>query len=236
MGEAGKRVVGGDLAISGVIRALELERDESASQRENSHRQTELAHLAEPGKMLEISGDGASARITTAVAIVRQAQLEGETTAWIQPSDGPLFPPDFAASGVDLNALVVIHIEPTHGRRGIPRAAELLLRSGAFGLVVMDLSEQSCTKANWQARLQGLARLHQSRLVVLTRKRDHTDSLGPLVNLRVAPTRVARHSPPSSGKNCMSMGFDVQTKVLKDKTGHRQTLPPSPRRGPWGLG
>ncbi len=236
MGESGKCVVGGDWETSGVVRAQELEVAGGASERESGHSAISLGQLAQPGKLLEISGDGASARMTTATAIVRQAQLDGETTAWIQPTNGPLFPPDLAASGVDLSALIVLHIDPSHGRRGLPRAAEILLRSGAFGLIVIDLSEQSCGKANWQARLQGLARLHRSRLVVITRKRDHVNSLGPLVNLRIAPTRVSRHSPPSVGKTCMNTGFDIHTKVLKDKSGHRQTLPPCPRRGPWGLG
>lgn len=97
--------------------------------------------LAAPGKLIEVSGGGASAaRLTTAVALVRQAQLEGETTVWIQPVGGPLFPPDLADSGVDLDALIVVHVPEDRGSAGIARAAELLLRSGGYGLCVLDLS------------------------------------------------------------------------------------------------
>ncbi|MFY0530854.1 hypothetical protein [Nannocystis pusilla] len=96
--------------------------------------------LAAPGKLIEVSGGAAGARLTTAVALVRQAQLEGETTVWIQPAGGPLFPPDLADSGVDLDALIVIHIPEDRGPAGIARAAELLLRSGGYGLCVLDLS------------------------------------------------------------------------------------------------
>src|SRR5690606_7179751 len=96
--------------------------------------------LAAPGKLIEVSGGAAGARLTTGVALVRQAQLEGETTAWIQPVGGPLFPPDLADSGVDLDALIVVHIPADRGPAGIARAAELLLRSGGYGLCVLDLS------------------------------------------------------------------------------------------------
>ena len=42
----------------------------------------------------------------------------------------------------------------------------------------------------WQARLAALARIHASRVVVLTR----AGSLGPMVGLRVEPRRV-RQAP-----------------------------------------
>src|SRR5688572_26873334 len=75
----------------------------------------ELGHLAAPGRLIEVSGEQASARHTTAVALVRQAQLEGETTVWIQPEGGSLFPPDLADSGIDLDALVVVHVPRERG-------------------------------------------------------------------------------------------------------------------------
>lgn len=236
MSESAKSIEYGEWGISGVVSAESLEVSEQSHVHESSHSGMSLGALSQPGKLVEISGDGASARMTTAVAIVRQAQFEGETTAWIQPTSGPLFPPDLAASGIDLASLVVVHIDPKHGRRGLPRAAEILLRSGAFGLIVLDLSTQSCGKPAWQARLQGLARLHHSRLVALTRKRDHQDSLGPLVNLRVSPTRTPRHTPPQTTQTGAFDGFDVLPRLLKDKSGHQNSLPPCPRRGPWGLG
>jgi hypothetical protein len=103
------------------------------------------------------------------------------------PSAGPLYPPDVAESGVDLDALIVVQVPTEHGEVGLARAAELLLRSGAFGLCVVDLSAPP-TWSNWQvpkgmsekpsprlrgevwqARLAALARMHASRVVVLTR-------------------------------------------------------------------
>lgn len=103
-----------------------------------------LEQLATPGRLIELSG---VAQHTTAAALIRQAQLEGETTVWVQPVGGPLYPPDMAASGVDLDALVVVQVPTEHGEVGLARAAELLLRSGAFGLCVVDLN----TPPTWLA-------------------------------------------------------------------------------------
>lgn len=205
----------------------------------------ELGRLAEPGRVVEISGAGASARHTTAVALVRQAQLEGETTVWVQPAGGPLYPPDLAESGVDLDALLVVHVPADRGQVGLARAAELLLRSGAYGLCVVDLSvvDGACPSGHdasgmssqparpprlrgsaWQARLAALARMHGSRVVVLTRAEAGRDSLGPMVGLRVEPRRERR----AAGL------FAVHPEVLKHK-GAPLLAAPALRRGPWGL-
>ena len=212
----------------------------------------EFGQLAAPGRLIEISGVGASARYTTAVAQVRQAQLEGETTAWIQPAGGPLYPPDLADSGVDLDALIVVHIPEARGQVGLARAAELLLRSGAYGLVVLDLSAPACMDSPpvpacpegqvatdmskktarpprlrgsaWQARLAALARMHHSRVVVLTRAAGSYASLGPMVGLRVDPRRE-RQAPGV---------FAIRPEVVKHKGGPLQATS-ALRRGPWGL-
>lgn len=204
-----------------------------------------LGQLAEPGRLIEISGVGASARHTTAVALVRQAQLEGETTVWVQPAGGPLYPPDLAESGVDLAALIVVHVPEDRGQVGLARAAELLLRSGAYGLCVVDLSgpEPACPAGQvnsdmsiktvrpprlkgsaWQARLAALARMHHSRVVVLTRAAVDRASLGPMVGLRIDPRR----------ERWASGLFAVRPEVLKHK-GAPLLAAPTLRRGPWGL-
>src|SRR5262245_13238621 len=103
-----------------------------------------LAACIEPGRLVELSGvvDGACARLSTAIAVVHRVQAEGDTAAWIQPDGGPLYPPDLAEAGIDLDALVVVHVPsaalPHTLCVGLCKAAELLLRSSAFGLVVVD--------------------------------------------------------------------------------------------------
>jgi len=68
-------------------------------------------------------------------------------------------------------------------------AAERLLRSGAFGLVLIDLGKDPNLPAALQSRLLGLAQHHHSALVCLTQKAEETPSLGSLVSLRAHAVR-----------------------------------------------
>jgi recombination protein RecA len=182
------------------------------------------------GRILELSGTSCqpSARTTTTVAIARHAQTEGETVAWIQPAGGPLFPPDLSESGLDFTGLVVIHVPTAAGPHGLTKAAELLLRSGAWGLVVVDLGQGAPPgpPEAWQGRLLGLCRQHDSCLVLLTDKPAQSASLGALVGLRVEPRR--RRLP--AGR------FAVEHQMLKNKTGAPTATADAVYRGPWGLG
>lgn len=194
--------------------------------------QRTLAEQIPAGKLVEISGGYSSARLTAAVSIVLQAQREGETTAWVQPQGGSLFPPDLDESGVDLDSLVVVHVALDRDCYAIPKAAEFLLRSGAFGLVVLDMTsgeQPFLPSANkntaWQGRLLGLAREHLSRVVCLTDTPGHAASLGPLVALRIE-VRRARIGPGL---------FSIRPQLLKNKLGFCLGTVEQPRRAPWGL-
>ena len=157
---------------------------------------------------------------------------------WIQLEGGTLYPPDLEQSGIDLESLVVIHVprdkgsnarapNASRGAYGLCRAAEMLLRSGAFGLVVVDLTEGAPPSGSeaWQGRLLALARQHASPVVLLTDKPAHADSLGTLVGLRIEPQR-AREAP---GR------FTIDPQVLKNKSGAPLDLPSPGYRGPWGV-
>ncbi len=197
------------------------------------------------GKLIEISGGSGTnfvARTTTAVAMLRAAQREGETAAWIQASPGTLYPPDLHDSGIDLDALAVLHVPPTRSpARHAPllKAAELLLRSGAFGLVVLDLRIEGAplpsATCGWASRLLSLARQHECRVLLLTDKPTAADSLGPLVSIRLEPRRTRQ----TRGT------FVVDLEVLKNKSGDPTFSGPGLSgptdlhdlvcRGPWGL-
>lgn len=202
--------------------ALRLVRGASTSTRP-------LAQQLPTGRIVELSGTSSQpgAKTTTAVAIVRQAQASGETTVWIQPEGGTLYPPDLAAAGIDLASLVVVHIPRPAGPHGLCKAAELLLRSGAWGLCVVDLTLGAPTgpAETWQGRLLGLCRQHDSRLVLLTDKPAQVASLGALVGLRVQPRR-SRREP-----GC----FEVEHQVLKNKIGTAATTSNDVYVGPAGL-
>ncbi len=92
------------------------------------------------GRLVELSGAGSSAALTFAVALVLDAQRRGETCAWVASRASSFHPPDVAENGVDLDALPVVRV-PEAG--DVPRAAERLVRSGAFDLVVLDLATRA---------------------------------------------------------------------------------------------
>jgi len=177
-----------------------------------------------PGKLVELSGERDAACVSAAVGAVLLAQAEKEPVAWIQPAGGPLYPPDLADCGVDLGALPVVHVPRAAGEPGPLKAAELLLRSGAFGLVVLDLRESRPRRdAAWQGRLLALAREHRTRVVLLGAA--GAGSLGPLVGIRIEPRRI-RVGPGL---------FVVKHHLLKNKEGLPLEGTAEHRRGPWGL-
>jgi recombination protein RecA len=154
--------------------------------------------------MVELSSDTASATLTAATSLVLQCQRRGEPATWILGGTSSFYPPDVAASGVDLAALVVVRAESTIKAA---RAADHLLRSGGFTLVIIDIVEDSNLRMNVQSRLSGLANAHQSAVVCLTRKKSDAPSIGSLVSLR-GDTSVTR------------TGFDEFTwdiDIVKDK-------------------
>ncbi len=148
------------------------------------------------GRLVEVSSKpGPTAALTLAVALLSDAQRRGETVAWVGPQASLFFPPDAARAGVDLAALPIVRVPRA---RDVPRAAERLVRSGAFGLVLLDLTAAGARVRVPPAllnRLAALAREHDAAVVCLTEKPDEAPSLGPLVSLRAA----ARRGAPEAG-------------------------------------
>jgi hypothetical protein len=208
-----------------------------------------LWDLAAAGTMVELSGT-APGKLSTVARLVARAQAEGEPVAWVALREGPSFyPPDFARVGIDLAALVVVRVpvgaaldraarSPAAAqppRHAVLKAAEVLLRSGAFGLVVVDLSsEVPRGELSWQTRLSGLLRAHDARLVLLTSTRSDEPSLGPLVALRTAPELsvtfdLGRGPNPAGGRAVLTQ------RVLKAKLGQVSEPSPDVRALPEGL-
>ncbi len=173
------------------------------------------------GRLVELSARGAAATLTASIDLVIEAQREGEPVAWIMGTDGSFYPPDVADSGVDLAALVVVRVPD---QSASTRAAERLLRSGAFGLIVIDLGALAEIPIAHQGRLVTLAQAHDAAVVCLTEKTAESGSIGSLVSLRAEALRVRSQS-----------GFELTLRVLKDKRrgpGFQKTLR---ARGPAGF-
>jgi recombination protein RecA len=155
------------------------------------------------GRLVEISGSSASAALTIAFTLVREAQQRGEPVGWVTSAEKIFYPPDVAQNGMDLAALVVVRLSHAES---IARAGEKLLRSGGFGIVVLDLGAADIPMP-LQTRLTGLAHRHHTVLVCLTVKSSTAVSLGSLVSLRAHAER----------KRAEDRRFACTLRVLKDK-------------------
>jgi recombination protein RecA len=193
-----------------------------------------LAELA--GRLVQIEGAGDSAALTLAFLAILQAQQCGEPVAWITPraratagadasmAGSVFYPPDAYETGIDLEALPVVRVPDVTAAFA---SADVLLRSGGFGLIVADLGNLQSAASTSLARLAGLARRHHTALVFLTRPpvlQTHTwgrsrplrpaipsgdtrGSLGSLISLHVRSRRrrIGRDQ------------FECGLVVLKDK-------------------
>lgn len=184
-----------------------------------------LWHHFRPGQLLELSGC-APGKLSMVARLVAHAQGEGEPVAWVAARDeAGFYPPDFALGGVDLASLVVVRVPPLSGTHALVRAAEVLLRSGAFGLLVIDFGGAPVPRGSlaWQARLSGFVRMHEARVVLLTRSQREEPSLGPLIALRVEP-----EAHGEAGR------VVLVARVLKSKLGLRACMAPDVRTPPVG--
>ncbi len=162
----------------------------------------DVAALA--GRVVELSGHGAAAPLSAAMMLVRHAQEVGEVAAWVAARASCFFPPDAVACGIDVAALPVVRCPHAPS---MLRASEMLVRSGAFALVVVDVGARAEVPLALQGRLAGLAQKHDAVILFLTDKHDDDASLGSMVSLRLACAR----EPAGDG----SVGCALR--VLKDK-------------------
>ncbi len=113
------------------------------------------------GSLCELRGGPASGKTGLALAALCQAQSEGGLAAFV---DGPgeLYPPAASSLGVNLSRLLLVR--PGHIPRGGARdaalpglwAAEVLLGSGAFSAVAVDVSLSGLSSARAEPLLRRL--------------------------------------------------------------------------------
>jgi hypothetical protein len=192
--------------------ALRRPLGDEALPREDSWRFDQLA-----GRLVQIDGAGDSAALTLACVLIREAQEARHPAVWIaagRPAAGLsdvseasiFYPPDADDNGVDLAALPVVRVP---GVTPALSAADVLLRSGGFGLVVADLGTPPAVPSTVLARLAGLARRQHTAMIFLTHstQMDAQGSLGSLISIHVR----ARRRRTGAGR------YDCGIVALKDK-------------------
>jgi hypothetical protein len=113
------------------------------------------------GKVGEMVGPDASGRSGVAIATVAAAAARGEVVAWLDATDA-LDPASAAAAGVDLRR--VLWVRP-HGVEEAVRAAELVLETGGFTVVVLDFGSGVSSAQGRGGKGRGALRLRLVRAV-----------------------------------------------------------------------
>ena len=181
------------------------------------------------GRLVELSG---MASTTMAIGLIHDAQQKLEPTAWITCRDSVFFPPDARDAGVDLDALPVLFVAD---EQCAARAADQLLRSGAFGLLVLDLGPRMRVSMPLQTRLVGLARKHDATVLFVTepgsaRRRAATQSISSLISLRAFASRAR-----SAGSDVDHDRYGYGVDAVKDKRHGPGWRHQELRRGPAGV-
>ena len=155
------------------------------------------------GRLVEISSSDASAALTVSCDLILEAHERREPVGWIGLSRSCFYPPDVAQIGIDLAALMVVRLTKPDS---IARAGEKLLRSGGFGVLVLDLGKTDIPMP-LQARLNGLAQHHNTAILCLTEKPPRFYSLSSLVSLRVHAEK----------RRATDDAYTCSLRVLRDK-------------------
>ncbi len=138
------------------------------------------------GRLVEVSQHKPSGAFTLAANLIKHAQKLGRGVAWVAGTDSIFYPPDFSQSGVDLSRLPIVW---ALGKLNSLMSTELLLRSGAFGLLLVDLGWDWRINDASLGRLGKLLEVWGSAIVFLTRKTPEQASIGSLISLRLVLTR-----------------------------------------------
>ena len=108
------------------------------------------------GALSSLCGGPASGKTGVALAVLREAQAGGGLAAFVD-GRGEIYPPAALALGVNLERLLIVRPDPAWGAL-LPGlwAAEVLLASGAFPAVVIDVPLRGVPAARAEPMLRRL--------------------------------------------------------------------------------
>jgi hypothetical protein len=162
------------------------------------------------GTIAALEGAPSSGRSAIAARLLAVATGRGGLGALIGTD---LFPPALAAAGVRLERLMCV---PVTDPVGAARAADIVLRSGAFSVIVIPAlpSGRGTGSATW-TRLASLAHRANALLVALGVEASSELRYFASVRLETAIERVRWNG--ASGHLCELAGYDIRATVRKHK-------------------
>lgn len=158
------------------------------------------------GAIATLEGCASSGRTALAARLLAVGTGSGLVAA---VDDGTLYPPALAQAGVRLDRLMVM---PASDPVGIARAADILLRSHAFGIVLMPAVT---VKAAVWTRLASLA--HHSNALLVALGVEAANELGYFASARVQCALARVFWTHASGPFCELAGYDIRAAVIKNK-------------------
>jgi recombination protein RecA len=164
------------------------------------------------GVVATLEGAAGSGRSAVAARLLASATANGGLAALIEAPAGPegsFYPPALAAAGVDLDRLLVVR---TADAANIARAADIVLRSAAFGVVVIPALSLRATV--W-TRLASLT--HRANALLLAVGSTASDELRYFASLRVRLQPSHVQFSGESGLFCTIAGTRIEAAVLKHK-------------------
>jgi recombination protein RecA len=160
----------------------------SALVRDRAARSGALTYTNLVGRITEFTASRNVPALSFLSLLIEEAQGREEPVVWVETADSVFYPPDFIANGIDVAALPVVWAPDV--RSGV-RAAEHLLRSGSFGLLVIDLPPHTIIDQGRLGKIARMADLNETAVVLVTGQEDGTSfTLGSIVSLRLAGSTV----------------------------------------------
>lgn len=158
------------------------------------------------GRLVEIESGDSGGGLTAASVLIRKVQERQEDAAWISATDTFFFPPDFAANGIDLSRLPIVR---ANSAPAAAHAADHLLRSDAFRLLVLDLAQKTDISLAQQGRIVQLAGKKNGIVLFLTDRHteDEGTTFGSLISLHGVATFLRKEGER----------FRLTVRITKDK-------------------
>jgi len=182
------------------------------------------------GALTEICGPTSSGRTTALLALLAAATRKAECCAVVDASDS-FHPASAEAAGVELGRLLWVRctdISKQHPQRKYARleqalkATDLLLQSGGFGVVAIDLGDlkpaiaQRVPLATW-FRFRRAVEHTPTALVVVEQIAHAGAAAGAILQLSAEQQRwrEINHSAPTQGR--LFTGFEITVERLRTK-------------------
>ncbi len=164
------------------------------------------------GAIATLEGAPGSGRSAVAARLLATATTNGGLGALIETPAGPegaFYPPALAAAGINLSRLLIVH---ANGPSDVARAADIVLRSAAFGVVVIPMVG---LKATAWTRLVSLT--HRANAVFVVLGEAAPNELRYFASLRVHVRAANVRFAGNAGLFCTLAGIGSEATVLKHK-------------------